>query len=381
MSCKDSAFEIGNPCKKSLAGIEELYIFPKSFLEYYRISNTGSKLALIDEILINYDIREGKVNFVKDSGSVTVTSNFNTELNNQTVTTEIKMKVLGTYLGAYYGNLDGDYTVIFKDEYDKYYIVGIEDGASVNYTANTGEKLGDFAGQEYTITVEERPYLFMDKKLYGDYGEDNYVDAKTLINDAYKLYEVSHSSLDNESYVEYTYFEDYIDETYIDNDGYHITHTICSDSLSTDWMWHCQPPFPNMLGQTLMFTASYEDGTEFNVIADNGQNYMNLITNIGNTMKGRKSLEERTFKRGFKINFPNVNNKKVTSFKVWYKKDAPILVADLQGLLLQFNPTGLLVEGDIKFNLSADKGDNRRCLSMTLSLNEISTYKSPTILG
>lgn len=381
MSCKDSAFEIGNPCKKSLAGIEELYIFPKSFLEYYHIPNTGSKLALIDEILINSDIREGKVNFVKDSGSVTVTSNFNRELNNQTVTTEIKMKVLGTYLGAYYGNLDDDYIIIFKDEYDKYYIVGIEDSASVNYTANTGEKLGDFAGQEYTITVEERPYLFMDKKLYGDYGDINYVDAKTLINDAFKIYEVSHSSLDNESYVEYEYNNEYLDETYVDNDGYHITYAICSDSSSTDWVWHCQPPFPNIMGQYLMFTAYYEDGSEVTVGADYNVNHMNLITNIGYTMKGTKSLEERSFKRGFKINFPNVNNKKVTSFKIWYKEDEPILVANLNGLLLEFDPTGLLVEGDIQYSMTASKSDNQQCLSMTLSLNEISTYKSPTIWG
>lgn len=381
MSCKDSAYEIGNPCKKSLAGIEELYIFPKSFLEYYHISNTGSQLLLIDKILVNSNITEGKINFVKDSGSVTVTSNFNTELNNQSVTTEIKMKVLGTYLGAYYGNLDDDYTVIFKDEYGKYYIVGIEDSASVNYTANTGEKLGDFAGQEYTITVEERPYLFMDKKLYGDYGENTFVDAKILINNAYKLYEVSHSSLDNESYVEYEYSGENYEETYIDNDGFHITYTKCDDNLNTDWLWYCTPPFPNIIGQSLMFTAYYEDGDEVSIVADNGFDHMNLITNIGNTIKGRKSLEERIFKRGFKINFPNVNNKKVTSFKIWYKKDEPMLVADLNGLLLEFEPTGLLVKGDIQYNLSASKSDNQKCLIMTLTLNEISTYKSPTILG
>lgn len=381
MSCNKSAFEIGNPCKKSLAGIDELYIIPKGFLEYYHIPNTGSQMLLIDEILINSDIREGKVNFVKDSGSVAVTSNFNRELNNQSVTTEIKFKVLGTYLGAYYGDLNDDYTVIFKDEYDKYYIVGIEGGADVNYTANTGEKLGDFAGQEYTITVEERPYLFMDKKLYGDYGEDNYVDAKVLINDACKLYEVSHSSLDNESYVDYDYDNEYFDEKYVDNEGYHITSAKCDDNLNTDWLWYCVPPFPNIMGQTLMFTASYEDGSEFNVVADNGFDHMNLITNIGNTMKGRKSLEERVIKRGFKINFPNVNNKKVTSFKIWYKEDEPILVADLKGLLLEFEPTGLLVEGDIQFNLSASKGDNQKCLLMSTTLNKISTYKSPTILG
>lgn len=381
MSCNNSAYEIGNPCKKSLAGIEELYIFPKSFLDYYHIPNTGSKLLLIDEILVNSDIREGKVNFVKDSGSVTVTSNFNTELNNQSVTTEIKMKVLGTYLGAYYGNLDDDYTVIFKDEYGKYYIVGIEDSASVNYTANTGEKLGDFAGQEYTITVEERPYLFMDKKLYGDYGENTFVDAKILINNAYKLYKVSHSSLHNESYVTYDYGGGNYEETYIDNEGFHITYTKCDDNLNTDWLWYCTPPFPNIIGQSLMFTAYYEDGEEVSIVADDGFNHMNIITDIGNTMKGRKSLEERIFKLGFKINFPNVNNKKVTSFKIWYKEDEPILVANLNGLLLEFEPTGLLVKGDIQFNLSASKSDNQKCLIMTLTLNEISTYKSPTIWG
>lgn len=381
MSCNNSAYEIGNPCKKSLAGIEELYIFPKSFLDYYHIPNTGSKLLLIDEILINSDIREGKVNFVKDSGSVTVTSNFNTELNNQSVTTEIKMKVLGTYLGAYYGNLDDDYTVIFKDEYGKYYIVGIEDSASVNYTANTGEKLGDFAGQEYTITVEERPYLFMDRTLFGDYGDVNYVDAKILINNAYKLYKVSHSSLDNESYVEYEYNNEYLDETYVDNDGYHIRYTKCSDNLNTDWLWYCTPPFPNIMGQNLMFTAYYEDGNKVSVGADYNINHMNLITDIGNTIKGRKSFEERTFTRGFKINFPNVNNKKVTSFKIWCKEDEPMLVADLNGLLLDFEPTGLLVKGDIQYNLSASKSDNQKCLTTLLTLNEISTYKSPTIWG
>ena len=160
MSCNKRIYEMGDPCRKSIGGIKRIVAVNKNEVEYIHYDEGNSDM--INFILLKGDCRFTKINFIKDSASLTTTYTDDPTIGNGEYTSELVFKVSDFEYGLNTEFAENAPIVFVVQNYrDEYYMVGYENPAYLtNSVHTTGASLGDFSGEEMTFTCTSSKPLY-----------------------------------------------------------------------------------------------------------------------------------------------------------------------------------------------------------------------------
>lgn len=182
MSC-NKIYEMGDPCRKSIGGIKRIVAVNKNEVEYIHYDKGNSNM--INFILLKYDCHFSKINFIKDSASLTTTYTDDPTIGNGEYTSELVFKVSDFEYGLNTEFAENAPIVFVVQNYrDEYYMVGYENPAYLtNSVHTTGASLGDFSGEEMTFTCTSSLPLYkcvVGYEMSNELGTSPYISENVL---------------------------------------------------------------------------------------------------------------------------------------------------------------------------------------------------------
>lgn len=185
MSCNKRIYEMGDPCRKSIGGIKIIVAVNKNEVEYIHYDEGNSDM--INFILLKHDCHFSKINFIKDSASLTTTYTDDPTIGNGEYTSELVFKVSDFEYGLNTEFAENAPIVFVVQNYrDEYYMVGYENPAYLtNSVHTTGASLGDFSGEEMTFTCTSSLPLYkcvVGYDMSNELGTSPYISEELLEN-------------------------------------------------------------------------------------------------------------------------------------------------------------------------------------------------------
>lgn len=140
------------PCKNSLGGVRNMYVMPFVSYGFNQIDvNEGVELITFPETTVyRYELRSNGNNFSED-----LQNDDNGASYNQTLTVSLKKIDLATSRELRILNKI-ELRVIFEDRNGKYWLLGLRNGVTMDYTTSTGGGKSDFNGYNLTFSGAEQ---------------------------------------------------------------------------------------------------------------------------------------------------------------------------------------------------------------------------------
>ena len=183
MSCNKKIYEMGEPCRKSIGGIKRIVAVNKNEVEYIHYDEGISDM--INFILLKYGSSFSKINFIKDSASLTTTYTDDPTIGNGEYTSELVFKVSDFEYGLNTEYVENAPIVFVVQNYrDEYFLVGYENPAYLtNSVHTTGASIGDFSGEEMTFTCTSSKPLYkcvVGYDMSNELGTSPYISENVL---------------------------------------------------------------------------------------------------------------------------------------------------------------------------------------------------------
>lgn len=360
MSCNKRIYEIGDPCRKSIGGIKRIVAVSKDEVEYINYDKGNSDM--INFILLKHACQFSKINFIKDSASLTTTYTADPTIGNGEYTSELVFKVSDLEYGLLNTeNVENAAVVFIVQNYrDEYFMVGYENPAYLtNSVHTTGASIGDFSGEEMTFTCTSSKTLYkcvVGYDMTDDAGTSPYISENVLNG---TLTEWSALELDCGDLNESDYRDIQIRDCSDKGFGLDIFMTQETDEL---------------------FSSDFEL-----ILIDSGLNYSSFFTNsayfdnsIISTMRERaiEDAEYYTIKRKFRqYILPEYMNLNQPLPKNWHivnwETDRPFL--DWNPTNISNNANVLVVDGEVAVEVTDDGQDS---IAFTVSnISQVSGLK------